>query len=141
MMKTNTNFSTDQSRRGAALTIALLAAVIVMLAATLLIGLTRKMVKAHIERLYSAQVVLSESSAADGLAFLLSNEGPGAASAPLSFELAGVSTDFTLLESGTAGIRTGFYPIAHAERALIIPAGNRLIAAQPIDRSSVLITF
>lgn len=141
MMKTNNNLNTDQGRRGAALAIALMAAVIVMLAATLLIGLTRKMVKAHIERLNSAQIVLSESSAADGLAYLLSSEGPGAATEPLSFELASVSTDFTLLESGTAGIRTGFYPIPYAERALIIPAGSRLISAQPIDRYSVRITF
>jgi len=121
--------------------IALLAAVVVMLAATLLIGLTRRMVNAHVNRLNAAQVNLSESSAADGLAFLLSQQGPCAAHEHLQFDLAGVSTEFTLLEAGTAGIRTGFYAVENALRAVIIPAGNRLVSVHRIDESTVLITF
>ncbi len=138
MMK---NTKTERNRRGAAIMIALLAAVVVMLAATLLIGLTRRMVNAHTGRLDAAQVTLSESSAADGLAFLFSQQGPGVASEPLQFDLAGVSTKFTLLETGTAGIRSGFYPIENALRAVIIPAGNRLISARKIDEFTVLVTF
>ena len=135
MMK-NTN------NRGAALMIALLAAVVVMMAATLLIGVTKKMVDAHVDRLNSAQVSLSEASAADGLAFLLTQNGPWAvAEGPLHFDLAGVSTEFSLLETGTAGIRTGFYPVDNAQRAIYIPAGNRLVSVQKVDESSVLITY
>ena len=121
--------------------IALLAAVIVMMAASLLIGLTRRLVDAHVERISSAQIALSESSAADGLAFLLSQRGPGVASEPLHFELAAVSTEFTHLETGTAGIRTGFYSVENPQDAVFIPAGDRLVSVQKIDQTSVLITF
>ncbi len=138
MMK---NTKTKQKKRGAALLIALLAAVIVMMAATLLISLTRRLVNAHMNRLNAAQVNLSESSAADGLALLLSRRGPGVANEPLQFDLAGVSTEFTLLETGTAGIRTGFYSVENALRAVIIPIGDRLVSVREIDESTVLITF
>ncbi|MCK5133150.1 MAG: hypothetical protein KAR40_13495 [Candidatus Sabulitectum sp.] len=140
MMK-NTKTDHDQKNRGAALVIALLAAVVVMMAATLLIGLTRRLVDAHVGRLSAAQVTLSESSAADGLAFLLSQRGPAAASEPLHFDLAGVSTEFTLLETGTAGIRTGFYSVENALRAMFIPTGDRLVSIRKINESTVLITF
>lgn len=121
--------------------IALLTAIVVMLAATLLISLTRKLVDAHMSRLINAQISLSESSAADGLAFLLADQGLGAASEPINFELAGVRTDFTLLESGNASIRTGFYSIEHPDEAVVIPIGNRLVSAENIGRSTVLVTF
>ncbi|MCP4647200.1 MAG: hypothetical protein GY852_05595, partial [bacterium] len=121
--------------------IALLAAVVVMLAATLLIGLTRRMVAAHVNRLDAAQIVLSESSASDGLAFLLADQGLGAASEPLRFELAEVTTDFTLKQSGAASIRTGFFSVDNIQRAVVIPIGSRLVSAEVADRSTVLITF
>lgn len=140
MMK-NTTLSMKKNKRGAALMIALLAAVIVMMAASLLIGLTRRLVDAHVERISAAQIALSESSAADGLAFLLSQRGPGVASEPLRFELAAVSTEFTHLETGTAGIRTGFYSVENPLNAVFIPAGNRLVSVQKIDQTSVLVTF
>lgn len=130
-----------KNNRGAALMIALLAALIVMMAATLLISLTRRMVDSHINRMNNAQITLSEASAADGLAFLISQRGPGIAEEPLHFELAGVSTEFTHLSTGTAGIRTGFYPVDNVERALLVTAGDRLISATGISGSSVLITF
>lgn len=121
--------------------IALLAALVVMMAATLLISLTRRMVDAHVGRLNAAQIALSESSAVDGLAFLLSQRGPGVASESQCFDLAGVSTKFTHLSTGTSDIRTGFYPVENAQRAIFIPAGDRLLCVQSIDESSVLITF
>ncbi|MCK5786591.1 MAG: hypothetical protein KAH54_08555 [Candidatus Sabulitectum sp.] len=142
MKKQKDNTDTRRGRsRGAALMIALLAAVVVMLAATLLIGLTRKMVNSHIARLETAQITLSENSATDGLAFLLAEQGPGVAAEQLQFDLAGVSTEFSHLGTATAGIRTGFYSIENAVRAVLIPAGDRLIAAQRLDGSTVLITF
>jgi len=121
--------------------IALLAAVIVMMAASLLIGLTRKLVDAHVERISAAQIALSESSAADGLAFMLSQRGLGVASEPLHFELAAVSTEFIHIETGTAGIRTGFYSVENSQNAVFIPAGNRLVSVQKNDQTSVLVTF
>ncbi len=139
MMK-NTKLS-KKNNRGAALMIALLAAVIVMMAASLLIGLTRRLVDAHVERISSAQIALSESSAADGLAFMLSQRGLGVAYEPLHFELAAVLTEFTYLETGTAGIRTGFYSVENPQDAVFIPAGNRLVSVQKIDQTSVLVTF
>jgi hypothetical protein len=126
---------------GAALIIAMLAAVVVMMAATLLISLTRRMVDSHVTRLDAAQVSLSEASAADGLAFLLSQTGPAAAAQSLHFDLAGVSTDFTLLDMGTAGIRTGFFPLQDASGSVLIPSGNHFIAVQKTDDSTVLVTF
>ncbi len=140
-MKNKTFRDSAESRRGAALMIALLAAVVVMLAATLLITLTRKLVDAHVSRLFDAQISLSESSAADGLAFLLAENGPSASGGPLNFEFAGVVTEFSLTESGTAGIRTGFYSLQNALSAVFVPAGSRLISAQSINDSSALITF
>ena len=137
----NTSKNKNENNRGAALMIALLAALIVMMAATLLISLTRRMVDSHINRMNNAQITLSEASAADGLAFLISQRGPGIAGEPLHFDLAGVSTEFTHLSTGTAGIRTGFYPVDNVERALFVTAGDRLISATRIDESSVLITF
>jgi hypothetical protein len=140
MMK---NKQTEKSgnNRGAALMIALLASVVVMLAATLLISLTSKMVDAHVSRLNNAQISLSESSAADGLASLLVKSGNIVTGEPLVFQLGGVSTEFTLIETGTAGIRTGFYSIDNPGETVIIPAGNRLVSARRFNDSSVLITF
>jgi len=91
--------------------IAMITAVVVMLAATLLISLTERMVKAHQKRLLDAQIALSETSAADGLAYLLETEGSGAAAGTVSFELAGVATEFSLAETGSAGIRRGYYSL------------------------------
>jgi len=121
--------------------IALLAAVVVMMAATLLITLTRRMAYSHLDRLNNAQISLSESSAADGLSLLLSQGGPGAANGDLQFDLAGVSTEFTLLETGTAGVRTGFFPLDGVSDAVVVPAGSHLVSLQTVGENGVLITF
>ncbi len=109
--------------------IALITAVVVMLAATLLIGLTQRMVSSHSRRLVQAQVALSEASAADGLARLIQLHGAGGLPGEISFHLAGVETAFSLIEQGTAGIRTGFYPIENPGGAVVIPAGSSLVTA------------
>ena len=121
--------------------IALLAAVVVMLAATLLISLTRRLVDAHVSRASAAQVSLAEASGADGVAFLLAEFGFGAVSEPLQFSLAGVRTEFTLEETGSAGIRSGFYPFENADEAVLIPSGNRLVSVMNSDESTVTISF
>ncbi len=138
-MKTITH--TRKNSTGAALMIALLAAVVVMLAATLLISLTGRMIDSHINRLNDAQISLSEASAADGLSMLLSQSGPGAANGDLQFDLAGVSTEFTLLETGTAGVRTGFFPLDNASSAVVVPAGSRLVAIRRAGESDIMVTF
>lgn len=109
--------------------IALITALVVMLAATLLIGLTQRMVSSYSSRLAQAQVSLSEASAADGLARLIELQGTGGLSREVSFQLAGVETRFTLIEQGTAGIRNGFYPVENAREAVVIPAGTNLVTA------------
>lgn len=120
--------------------IALITALVVMLAATLLIGLSEKMVNSHMKRLNDAQVALSEASAADGLALLIQEEGTGAVSQGPEFELAGVRTSFTLIETGTAGIRNGFYQMEDPHGTVIVPAGDRMISAST-DGETVTITF
>ena len=138
-MKTLTHIRKNST--GAALMIALLAAVVVMMAATLLISLTRRMVNSYLDRLNNAQISLSESSAADGLSLLLSQSGPGAANGDLQFDLAGVSTEFTLLETGTAGIRTGFFQLDNVFSAVVVPAGSHLVTLQGTGDSCVQVTF
>ena len=130
-----------QNRRGAALMIAMITAVVVMLAATLLISLTERMVKAHQKRLLDAQIALSETSAADGLAYLLETEGSGAAAGTVSFELAGVATEFSLAETGSAGIRRGYYSLDDPSGTVIVPAGSSLITASRSSDGTVLIVF
>ena len=120
--------------------IALITAVVVMLAATLLISLSEKMVNSHLKRIRDAQVALSEASAADGMAWLIQEQGTGAASQAETFDLAGVETDFTLVETGTAGIRNGFYQLEDPEHTVIIPAGERMITAST-DGETVTLTF
>ncbi len=128
------------NERGAALMIALITALVVMLAATLLLTLTERMVSSHSERLIQAQVSLSEASAADGLAQLIRTAGTGAIAGGESFQLAGVDTDFTLLETGTAGIRTGFYQLSDPRGTVIIPTGSRL-ATVSTNGETVTVSF
>ena len=120
--------------------IALVTAIVVMLAATLLITLTERMVSSHSERLLQAQVSLSEASAADGLAQMIAISGTGSAAGGASFQLAGVETELTLLETGTAGIRTGFYQLADPRGAVIIPTGSRL-ATVSTSGETVTVSF
>lgn len=140
MMNTNTKSGKKMNRQGAALMIALITAVVVMLAATLLISLTERMVNSHSERLFNAQIALSETSAADGLAYLIETAGTGAASTGSSFTLAGVRTEFTLTETGTAGIRNGFYQLRNPEGTVIIPTGVNLVSAAS-NGETVTISF
>jgi len=138
MMKTQ--IAIRRNRQGAALMIALIAAVVVMLAATLLISLSERMVSSHMTRIRDAQVGLSEASAADGLAWLIQHQGTAAVSQGAVFDLAGVETRFTLVETGTAGIRSGFYQINDPDNTVIIPAGNRMITAYS-NGENVTFTF
>lgn len=128
-------------QQGAALMIALLAAVIVMLAATLLISLTERMVNGHQKRIVNAQISFSESSAADGLAFLLETEGAGVVSGTQSFELAGVTTEFTLTETGSSGIRRGYYAFDNPAGTVMVTGGNRLITASRSGDGTVMVVF
>ena len=142
--KTQNQVKTRTSRQancGAALLIALLTAVIVMLAATLLIGLTRRMVTSHQNRIDVAQISLSEASAADGLANLIQENGLSAVSGNLEFSLDGVFTEFSLIESSSIGIRQGFFSHPGADEAVVISAGNRLVIAESIDATTALISF
>ncbi len=120
--------------------IALITAVVVMLAATLLISLSEKMVNSHMKRRRDAQVALSEASAADGMAQIIQVEGTGAAARGAVFDLAGVETVLTLTETGTAGIRNGFYQLEDPGHTVIIPAGERMITAAT-DGETVTFTF
>ncbi len=129
------------ANRGAALLIALLTAVIVMLAATLLIGLTRRMVTSHQNRIDVAQISLSEASAADGLANLIQEQGLSAVPQNLNFDLVNVATEFSLLETSSTGIRQGFFSHEGADNSIVIPAGNRLVIAESIDATTALISF
>lgn len=130
-----------RTNRGAALLIALLAAVIVMLAATLLIGLTKRMVSSHQHRIDTAQISLSEISAADGLARLIQENGLSAVSGDMSFNLDGVTTEFSLIENSTTGIRQGFFSHPGADEAVIISSGNRLVTVESINATTALVSF
>ena len=139
-MKTNTQIL-KQNNRGAALMIALLAAIIVMLAATLLISITRKMVRSHQNRIDVAQISLSEASAADGLANLIQEQGLSAVTPNTCFDLVNVVTEFSLLETSSTGIRQGFFSHEGADNSILIPVGNRLVVVESINELSTLISF
>ncbi len=121
--------------------IALMSALVVMLAATLLITLADRMVNGHADRIADTQIALSEASAADGLAWLLQCDGAGAVSGPVSFELAGVTTEFTLTGSGSSGIRTGFFSIDHPENTVAVPAGQMLITVTSAQGEGTVFSF
>ena len=121
--------------------IALITATIVMLAAALLIGVTRSMVNSYSTRLADAQVALSEASAADGLAMLIEREGIGGLTESVSFSLAGVETEFSLIEQGTAGFRTGFYRIENPAEAVVIPTGRSMASASATGPERVSVVF
>lgn len=121
--------------------IALITALVVMLAATLLITLTEKMVDSHSRRLLDSQIALSEASGADYIAFLLQRYGTASADESFTCDLAGVRTEFTLEGSSSADLRRGLFPVDLQEGAVLVPTGSGLAAASIPEEGLVTLVF
>ncbi|MFO7626383.1 MAG: hypothetical protein R6V62_03915 [Candidatus Fermentibacteraceae bacterium] len=124
---------------GAAIFIALAAALIVMLAAGILFSLMDRMISGQLQRERDAQVALSETSALEALVIKVEREGLLETGSSHSYELADVTTVFTVSGSEQVGPRTAGYSTGGDAVPLVVPAGRLLFAVTPENGLTVYV--
>jgi len=125
--------------RGAAIFIAIAAALIVMLAAGILFTLMDRMISGQLQRERDAQVALSEASALEALVLKVEREGLLETGSSHSYELAGVTTVFAVSGNEQVGPRTAGYATGGDAVPLVVPAGRLLFAVTPENGLTVYV--
>lgn len=118
-------------RRGAAILIAVAAAMIVMLAVGVLFTLMDRMISGQLKRERDIQISLSEASALDALVHSVSSSGPLDPGSSRTYELAGVTTVLTASAMESAGPRRSGYTIGGDAVPHVVPSGRSLFVFTP----------
>ncbi len=121
----------SSGNRGAAIFIAVAAALIVMLAIGILFTLMDRMISGQLQRERDAQITLSEASALEALVISVERQGLLETGSSHTFELAGVTTVFTVSGNEQVGPRTAGYSTGGDAVPLVVPAGRLLFAVTP----------
>ncbi len=127
--------------RGAAILIALAAALIVMLAVGILFTLMDSMISAQLRRERAIQVDLSEASALERLVEAVSESGPLETGSTHSYELAGVTTVFTVTGMEPIGPRRSAFQLGGSSVPAVVPSGHHMFAITPEDGCTVSVFF
>lgn len=125
--------------RGAAIFIAVAAALIVMLAVGILFTLMDRMISGQLQREWDAQVSLSEASALEALVLKVEHEGLLETGSSHPYELAGVATVFTVSGNEQIGPRTAGYTTGGDAVPVVVPAGRLLFAVTPENGLTVYV--
>lgn len=113
---------------GAAILIAVAAALVVMLAVGLLFSLMDGMVTGQLHRENDAQIRLSEASALEALAARVAGSGPLDYGSVVTYELGGVTTVITVRDMETVGPRRAVFSTEGEGIPLVVPSGGTLFA-------------
>jgi hypothetical protein len=129
----------DSRNRGAAIFIAVAAALIVMLAVGILFTLMDRMISGQLERERDAQITLSETSALEALALKVERDGLLESGSSHSYELADVTTAFTVSGNEQVGPRTAGFTTGGDAVPVVVPAGGLLFAVTPENGLTVFV--
>jgi hypothetical protein len=128
-----------RGNRGAAILIAVAAAMIVMLAVGILFFILDRMVSDQLRREEEVQMGLTEEGALDALMLEVSLGGPLEQGAARTFQMGGVTTVLTVGGSEPAPPRTAGFPVGGDSAPVLIPSGESVFAATPDDGNTVTV--
>ncbi len=120
-----------QGRGGAAILIAVAAAMIVMLAVGILFTIMDRMISSQLQRERALQMALSEASALDALVRHVSLNGPLEPGSSRTYELAGVTTVITASDMGPEGPRSTGFSMGGEAVPHVVPSGRSLFMFTP----------
>jgi hypothetical protein len=117
--------------RGAAILIAVAAALVVMLAVGVLFALMDRMITGQLQRESEAQIRLSEASALDAMIRIVETGGPPEPGTAHRFNLGGVVTTLTAGVLERTDLRRGGFTTGGDATPLVVPSGRFLFAVTP----------
>ncbi len=125
--------------RGAAILLAVAAAMIVMMAVGILFFMLDRMVSDQLRREEEVQMGLTEEGALDALMLEVSMGGPLERGAVRCFQLGGVTTTLTVGGSEPAPPRTAGFPVGGESAPVLVPSGESIFAVTPDDGHTVTV--
>lgn len=112
---------------------------IVMLAVGILFTIMDRMISSQLQRERALQMALSEASALDALVRHVSLNGPLEPGSSRTYELAGVTTYFNVLDLEPASLRRAVFSPGSEATPIVVPSGNKLFAITPENGTTVTV--